>query len=296
MDPDNAIRSVLTALGVAALLVLSLGVTPAFAQRVHGRVQGIVLDGFSHGPVTTADVRLVGSKGKVFGRAHTGRDGRFAIAIPRFGPYRLEVAGPGYARFATDVFWADTSQQVSAEVDLVPAPIVLEGLDVTTTALDPELRRVGYYKREAKGVGYFLNAEQVHARVVDRITDVFYGLPGFQVRQVDNDLGWDVTARAGGSTFLPNPSNPKRGYCVPSVSVDGTIIRHGGRHVDGEWYMLVDPENVAAMEIYPTAAGAPPWLQGNESPCGAILIWTKTGSEGRAPGGDGSTGRRPSAR
>ncbi|HEX6316012.1 MAG TPA: hypothetical protein VFZ73_14175, partial [Gemmatimonadaceae bacterium] len=38
---------------------------------------------------------------------------------------------------------------------------------------------------------------------------------------------------------------------------------------------MVPPGHVAAMEIYPSAVGAPPQYQSLNGTCGIVLIWTK---------------------
>lgn len=96
--------------------ILVLAVLPllAFAGPLRARhVRGIVRDEVSHQPISAADVMLLGSEGEVVGRDVTGADGRFAIAIPRFGAYAVP------------------------------------GLTVTTMALRPSLVRNGFYARQA---------------------------------------------------------------------------------------------------------------------------------------------------
>lgn len=266
-------------LGPMALLLLAISASAARAQRI----QGIVLDKFSHSPVPSADVRLLGAKGHLAGRIVTGTDGRFALTIPHFGAYSIRAEALGYAAYTTSVFVVDTAQQVSAEVDLAPAPIALQGLEVTTTAVRRELDKVGFFKRKARGFGYFVTEKDLREKTVTRITDAFYGIPGVHVMRTDpnSNQDWDVTMAGAENQFFFG------GPCFPSVSIDGTIVRHGGRggsaqfgskagdHNVGGWYQLVDPADVAGIEVYPTAAGAPPQVQGGESPCGAILIWTK---------------------
>lgn len=264
---------------ILLVALLASAVVPASARAQW--LKGIVLDEFSGGPVKGADVALVADGSKVVARAMTGDDGRFTMTIPKFGGYHLEVSGLGYAPFSTRVFFADSVQQVSAQVSLAPEAIKLEGLEVTTTATERKLRLSGFYVREAKHVGYFITPQDMHDKVVNRITDAFYGIPGLTVRRYmssttgGND-GWDLVTNSGETKFLVG------GRCYPSIAIDGTIVRHGGRaggsahDVEvGDWYHLVDPNDVAAIEVYPTAAGAPVQMMGQESPCGAVLIWTR---------------------
>ncbi len=294
MRTGSAGTRVRFALGMSLAMLLA---SPLCAQRI----QGIVLDEFSHTPLEGADVSLLGTKGKVTGRATTGTDGRFAMTIRKFGAYAIEVHALGYAPYTTRVFVADTSQQVSATVNLAPAPIALEGLTVETTAIQRALERVGFYRREKAGFGSFLTATQIEERAVSRITDALYGLPGVRVACDPSGVDCDVTMRgapvycapptgeaassaaaSGAATSGGAATSCNAKTCYPSVYLDGDMIRRGGQTPAGQistagwWAELVSPYDVAAIEVYPHAAGLPAFASGTDSPCGAILIWTKT--------------------
>jgi hypothetical protein len=51
-----------------------------------------------------------------------------------------------------------------------------------------------------------------------------------------------------------------------TVVIDGTIVR--------EPWSLPNPQNVAGVEVYRSPAGVPGPAR-FDSPCGAIVIWTK---------------------
>jgi len=277
----------------AATLVSTLVIGMALPGSLRAQwVKGIVLDEFTHGPVRGADVTLVADGRKVVARTVTGDDGRFTMSIPKFGGYHLAVDGLGYAPFDTKIFFADSVQQVSAQVNLAPEAIKLAGLEVTTEATERKLRLGGYYKRKKANVGYFVTEQDLKDKVINRLTDALYGIPGFTVRRIPgvanggSDVGWDVVTNSGETKYFVG------GRCFPSVAIDGTIVRHGGRESGalaragagggnahdvevGDWWQLVDVHDVVAMEIYPRTVGAPVQMQGQESPCGVIMIWTK---------------------
>ncbi len=273
-------------LGLSVLLLL-LASAPIRAQDL----SGIVVDRASKHPVKGADVLLVQATGDTIARTTSAANGRFRLKIPDLGAYAVKVGALGYGTFTSRVFLADSSQDVSATVSLAPAPVALEGLTVTAKALDRELTKVGFYEREKQGFGHFVTPKEIERRTVNRITDAFYGIPGVQVRRVGSTGAvprWDVTVRGADSQYLCGGGGAGCGSvaagtsrtCYPSVYVDGDIIRHGGNGLvqeqnAGTWTEMVSPRDVAAIEVYTSAAGLPAFAVGSDSPCGTVLIWTK---------------------
>lgn len=267
----------------ALLAALLLACTaPLRAQNV----KGLVVDSSSHEPIKGADVVLLAAKGEmaeVVSRALTGPDGRFALEIPKRGAYAVAVEALGYATYRSHFFTVDTSQMASLRVDLQARPIALKGLSVTTTALGNELTNVGFYRREKEGLGgYFLTAKQIRARTASgHIVDAFYGLAGVNVKPVAGSGGFlrDITMRDADAEWFT--ARAQGSPCYPTIYLNGNIIRLGGASPGnaanaGEWTTLVNPDDVAGIEVYTSLAGTPAVAQGTNSPCGTVLIWTST--------------------
>ena len=68
-----------------------------------------------------------------------------------------------------------------------------------------------------------------------------------------------------------------RGVCRPTVVLDGVVLRVGGAGNARDLLLddLLNPFNLEAVEVYPSAAGVPVQYQGYMSPCGAILAWSQ---------------------
>lgn len=271
-----------SALGLAVFLPL-LAAAPVRAQQVHGTV----LDGSTHAPIKDADVVLVGSKGKeasVVGRVLTDSTGQFALKIPAFGAYAVKVSAIGYAPYSSQAFTVDTSQEASIQVSLTPAPLAVKGVSVRVAAMRQELEKVGFYRRKKAGLSAatFLEPKQIREKTSSgKIIDAFYGIPGVHVEQVATSAGslWDVTAPSANTDYFMNAATGKAATCLPSVYLDGNIIRPGGNTASaeadaGQWTTIVNPNDVAGIEVYTTPAGLPAFAGGSDSPCGAILIWT----------------------
>ena len=102
--------------------------------------------------------------------------------------------------------------------------------------------------------GHFLTADQIEARHVMEVGQLLEHLPGFSVS------GSGPDARV----FSNSAKNSRSNCSEANVVVDGSD--HG--HIN-----YVPPKEVAAIEAYPEAAGAPAQYRAE---CGLIVIWTKT--------------------
>lgn len=248
-------------LALAPLAVIALA-GPLRAQRV----EGIVLDEVSRQPVQAADVALLGAEGKVAGRTRTGADGRFAIKIPKLGAYAVKVEALGYVIYTSKVFVVDSTQEVSADVDLAPAPLAVPGLTVTTMALSPKLVSDGFYSRQAMGTGDFLTPKQVKSKNAFNFSELFMGMPGLRARPAGNGVGYSLYDI---DTYPP---------CRMGVVIDGEPLQED---MGEELGQTISVQDVLAVEIYPFHGVGAPMLYGLESAdrgnCGVVVIWTKNG-------------------
>ncbi len=264
-----------SARGVALVAALFFAcAAPLSAQSV----KGLVVDSSSHEPVKGADVVLLVAKGQVaevVSRELTDSTGRFALRVPKLGAYAVEVEALGYTTYESHFFTLGTSQEASLQVSLEAAPVALKGLSVTATALHRELEKVGFYRREELGFGSFLTAKQIERRVVDQVTDVFYGMPGVRVVCDPFDpTACDLTIPALSDKYW-TPAGIQT--CYPSIYVDRVLTAQGGNHLGvRHWEQLMSPYDIAGIEVYPNPSGLPAFASGSDSPCGTVVIWTKT--------------------
>ncbi len=71
-----------------------------------------------------------------------------------------------------------------------------------------------------------------------------------------------------------------RGPCMPSILVDGYVVRVGGTPPRGQGSLpslngTVRAADIEALEVYNGPAGLPAQASGTISPCGAIVIWRR---------------------
>ena len=271
-----------------ALAVQITSVAPASGQSV----EGWVVDDESGEPMGTVEVVVLAEDDSVVETYVTDDAGRFAVVMPSDGMYRLRAKRIGYEASISDVFMLLPGQSALAELRLQLDPVVLDPLVAIVEGQSIALGRVGFYEREDIGFGNMRTAAYFAAKPPLDISDLFQGMNGIR-----------VTRPSGGYDYVVY-STRQRG-CQPSISIDGAVVQDGvidlggsqGLLVeDGEpptglsslpdavggldlvksaWQTLVNPMEVAAIEVYPGQAGVPPWAGGLRSPCGAIIIWTK---------------------
>lgn len=229
------------------LLLTIVAARPILAQVV----RGTVLDAESGASIDMAQVALLAEDDRVVRQHMTDTAGRFVIRAPNAGVYRLRATRIGYAAFTTDTFALEAGQDTVVELRLPARPVSLDPVEaVVEGQLVPRLVRVGFYRRQANGFGYFLTPEDLEALHPVFLEDLFWRTAG--VRMLHD--GRVVTLRF----YQP---------CSLSVAVDGLVV--------SDWTDVVHVSDIEAIEVYPSPAGVPSWLFGPVSWCGAIVIWTK---------------------
>ena len=110
--------------------------------------------------------------------------------------------------------------------------------------------------------GYFITPEDLDFRKPTQILNMAEGVPAVRVEHNILSPRSDILRGQGG--------------CLMSVYLDR--VRIAGRApplVDDFVNELVLPQQVAGIEIYPRAIGAPPQYQSSANTCGVVLIWSK---------------------
>ena len=64
------------------------------------------------------------------------------------------------------------------------------------------------------------------------------------------------------------------GVYYATLIVDGNIVHRGGG-TPAQIDFLVDPVQVAGIEVFPSSMGVPIQYGGLDAACGVIVIWTR---------------------
>lgn len=239
-----------------------------FVQSARAQVvTGDVREALTAVPIDAAEVFLIDiEQARLVRQTATDSLARFRLVAPDAGSYLLYVRRLGYQSTRSDSLRLNAGDTLRVTVRLFPRPIELDDLTVTAARLDAHLERAGFYDRQRQGWGHFITREEIERRGAVMPSDLLYGLPN--VRVIQKTSGTDVVMRGAAST---------QGCCYPSIIVDGVLLRHGGVEIEPGTTLdqLVSLADLAAVEVYPGAAGLPVQYRGSVSPCGAILVWTR---------------------
>jgi hypothetical protein len=264
---DGAAR----ALHAIATAVLFAAIT---ASASHAQVlRGTVMERGSGQPVALAAVSALDSSGAVVQRIAADTDGRFRLQLAQPGRYRLHVERIGYRAFVTDVFTIGRGAEAAIDVQMQVDAIVSDALPVVAERRVAQLEQAGFYHRRELGIGRFLERDEIEKRDAPRLTELLRVVPGVRIARV-GDGRYDVILRSGVSMFVRG--RPEQNICYPTIAVDRVIVRRGGAGVEvASWNDVAHPNDIEAVEVFASSNGAPPWLSGSHSPCGAIVFWTR---------------------
>ncbi len=250
------------------------GPDPAERPRAELAVIGTVTDAATRQGIALALVRLVplgsgGASGDTLSRdaagppaptrsdtlplvpreARTDTEGRYRIEGLHPGRHRLEVEALGYGPAQEEIRVAGASP-MEIRVALQPSALALAPV-VVTSIRSPRLDGYGFYDRRARGLGTYLDRDQIVDRFPGQVSDLFRAMAGVQVRPTGRGTASILTMRGG---------------CLPDLVVDGMNL--GTRGSVDEFLVWSDLEGV---EVY---RGATAPVQYTRSPCGAVLFWT----------------------
>lgn len=250
----------LVALVAATLLVPG----PLAAQTLIGRV----LDQAHEGPVNGAVVRLVDRSGAERAQAITDGVGRFTLTPPEAGEYFLIAEGFGYTATRSPLIALGTEGTAPIDLMIAPAPIGLEGIDISVEEVAAE--ELSAFNLSPRELGNrWINREQIEAipvkldigTIIERTS-----VPGTQIRRPENltpgsdDLGLCVSmqrGRTGGGW----------GRCA--------LIVLNGVPISGPEASHLDPTTIESMAVLqPIEATS---FYGTQGGGGAVLVWTRRG-------------------
>lgn len=257
--PSYGIAQIDLLVGAPRRIVLAVDSTEAdtgalarvTVARGDASVRGVARGG---GGLPLANVRV-----SVWGtglEAVTATDGRFALSELPTGSYLLEARAIGYQPSRRIVsFEPNTEATVVAQLERLITLDTIKVRALRNRLLGPDM--TGFEARRQRGLGRFLDPQDIEQRMSGRTSDFFRAVSG--VRLVTSSTGDRVQMR-GNVT----------GYCTPTVFVD----RVKQFMFDGDLDAIVSPMDVRAIEVYAGFVMTPPEFQVPFDTCGSIVIWT----------------------
>jgi hypothetical protein len=258
-------------------------------------VRGTIIDESTKLPVSEVQITLVESNGtRILPGVRSDSLGNFVVHASRPGTYRVSASRIGYRALQSDRIELSLGQvaivrlrMTTVAQQLVPVTIV----ERRALKLDELMSTAGFDLRESKGVGRFLNAEQL----------VEYGLEG--AGEVLRSYLWpnvEIADSASGAFMFMRPKLWET--CAPEVYLDGSSLSGPGDPIgrrQSAFAMLeaFPAKELHGVEVYRANQIPPPSLGGvfGTSPgidatgsagippkCGVVAVWTKNGILRRA--------------
>lgn len=246
--------AVLVAAGDTGEAADSTGIIPSPIRRGSSTLSGVVRDARGEA--------LGGAQVMVWGSGITTMtrdDGRFAITGLPAGTQTVESRYVGFAPTRTIVDLA-SGRNVATTITMSERADVLD--EVTVYGAERQLANVlaGFDQRRKLGFGRFITRADIEKRRPLRFTDLLRETPGLRI----------VSTGGIDYTIIATHGSMSGSACRPTVFIDGVLLANS-EGID----MMVDPQEVAAVEIYNGVGETPPQFKGGmKGECGSIAIWT----------------------
>lgn len=260
----------------AATLCLTLlmlgGITP---DEAHSQIiTGQVFEEFSNNPIPDVVVSLQDSLQNPVSHTMTDKYGEFFLQAPEPGTYRVHVRQIGFHENSTGLIEMEIDDNLNIEIGMMGDTILMDEITVEADRWSRFLDRQGFYTRQERGLGQFMDRKDIEGMKVSRPSQLFSMIHGVNIR---ND------------GHLLNRRHMET--CPMTLVVDGIImVESRCTYLDEECHdeeLRIQPSidhilqtlNIQAIEIYTSPHSIPQQFAVGISgitPCGAILVWTQS--------------------
>jgi hypothetical protein len=264
----SRVRALTRVLGTTALLLG--GAAPALSAQTF---IGQILDAQSRLPLASVSVQLSDSTGTTHLEATTDATGRFTFHLGRPGTYVIRADAAGYTSFISEPLRLAELQTRTIEIHMPSVVTQLDPVVVTGERAPNSIGLQRFEEHRQRGLGYFLERQDIEEKAPNTFTDVMWGIPGVQVVPME-DTARPINAppMRPGTTTLRMRGNMD---CAPSLYIDGMLFGNVDYVSDGGIDDLVYAPDVEAIEVYRGASEVPPDLNTGAPGCGVIAVWTR---------------------
>lgn len=201
-------------------------------------------------------------------RARTGAGGAFRIDRIGAGPHLIRFRRVGIVPLTVSVI---IQPNTTTSVDAIVAPMTAVLARITVQAPSGEVLHLpfGVADRFRNGIGSYITAAEIAKEAPLETADLFRRIAGLKVT---GEPGSRYVSNTRGLSALYDDVDDKGVHHTTTGCAGGMSVYVDGSHADGN-IDIVPPNDIEAIEIYKDPVEIPVTL--DQSPCGAIYIWTK---------------------
>jgi hypothetical protein len=251
------------ALGGEIVGTASLSIGTSVAAKTGDAVLKGLVTTKNGAPVVGAQVNVTGT----IGAATTGADGAFTIAGLPSGTREAIIRKIGYAPTSQAV---NLSARSPSSVTVVLGEAQALAVVKVEGKLDGGLSKIGFSDRKNVGMGIFFSPEQIDKIHPLLLTDVMRATGGLRVAPGVNGTMLEATRGAGGTSDA----------CL-NIFIDHARFEQAS---PGDLDAAIPPEDLGAIEVYPSPSTTPPEFSVAGRGCATVLIWSKTMLQARMGG------------
>jgi len=241
-----------------------------------------------HGLVTGPNGRAVpGASVGIIGGPQTRADerGAWTIAKAPGGTHVVQTRAIGYYQTRTAVDVVDDAPAINVSLQTTASVLDTVRVRADRTA---QRRLLGFEERRHSQNGHFFTADDIVKLHPAVTSDVFRQAPGVIVNRNSSDtffgaIPGEMEHRQLTMRGIFTDPQTKSDRCAPSIFIDGLFMAD----IDADDInSLVRPEDVAAIEVYPSQPLPALFSFGTidrgpkQQGCGAIAVWTKPRGKG----------------
>jgi hypothetical protein len=244
-------------------------------------------------PVAFANVTLAGERPRI-----TNEKGEVELGSGAHGTLTVDVRRLGYEPWYGDLGFGDTATVARVTLRRIARRMFTVTITDSSGGVPAYLR--GFYERmlarqHGIGSGVYMTPEEVDQRAVNMATALLQGVNGISLHHTANgkivamnsDGTCQMTVLIDGRRVCPvggcdiGASSNSSGSTGGSGGAGGSRGRARNLSVsqpkDDQFVLLdmvLNPNEVAAVEVYPRGATIPPSLPTVDASCGLIAFWT----------------------
>jgi len=239
-----------------------------FSEADAQTIEGHLVESGTGTPVILGEISMMTESGELVAQTVSNDTGFFSVTASDPGSYLIRAERMGYQSRVEGIFDLGEGGRITIEFRLLPEPVALDTLGVSTDVRSARLTLAGFYQRKTDEKGVFLGPEELAEKPVTQATEFFRSIPRLRVRQ--RPMGGNEIIVQGAAMI----SFTRSGICYPRVFVDGNEVFRGGDE-PARLDDVVSASEIEGIEVYRGPAEIPTRYSGARSSCGVILVWTK---------------------